>query len=143
MKKIILFAIIFPLFNFCGVKKSIDSKKLMAIKFMGTITTYPVAVNERIFWSHPEEHVVYSIGASDDIISRVNELPESDGESFSILKYAFLVKNGKGTRDTIYADYNLKTWKFSKNGNYTYRYDNTGYMVSDLSSRYSFFRPCW
>lgn len=116
--------------------------KVSVIKFMGTVYSYPVEVDERIFWGAKDEHVIYQFPESHHIIDEVKTLPKNDGKTFEFLTYAFIVKS-KTSIDTIYVDQKLTTWKLVKKGKSTYFYDESRTIKESLQNRYSFFNECW
>lgn len=144
---IIIYTYLFLTFLSCGSNKKIVENNLfhqnevVAIKYMGTITTYPHEFTEKTFWYFYDEHVVLKI-RNNDFIEEVKKLPTNDGDTFHFLTYAFIHKRGN-TTDTIYSDYYLKTWKIKDSGKIKYYYDSEGEIAENLRFLYSFFSDCW
>lgn len=150
MKELIinkLFLCILP-FIFCSSNhgQSIHSlinqeSKVEVIKFMGTITTQPYTVDEKIFWNNRDEHAKLSI-RNNDFIDDVKSLKNHSYEYFHEINYAFIIVN-RNQIDTIYSDDTLKSW-FLKEGNQEiYFYDDKGEIAKNLRLSYSFFYDCW
>lgn len=119
-----------------------DEGSIKVIKFMGTVYKYPMAVDKRIFWGATDEHVVYQFPERHYILDDIKNLPQNNGETFRFLTYAFII-NTKSSKDTLYADQKLATWRYIKNGKQTFFYDESGEIKESLQNRYSFFSECW
>ncbi|MFH6995140.1 hypothetical protein [Flavobacterium sp. FlaQc-48] len=116
-------------------------EEILAIKFMGTITTQPYAVMEKSFWSFPDEHVYLRI-RNNDFIKEVKNLKDNSFDKFNEYNYAFIVKDDESV-DTLYSDNTLKSWIYKKNKKEYYYYDEEGKIAENLRSTYSFFKDCW
>lgn len=144
---IIIYTYLFLIFLSCDSNKKIVENNLffqnevVAIKYMGTITTYPHEFTEKTFWHFYDEHVVLKI-RNNDFIEDVKRLPTDDGSTFYFLNYAFIYKK-ENTIDTIYSDYYLKTWKIKDGSEIKYHYDSEGIIAENLRYLYSFFSDCW
>lgn len=149
MKKIFYITIVIHLFflNSCKLtNKSVSKEKeeinqVEVIKFMGSITTQPYSVDEKMFWSNQDEHAKLII-RNNDFINDVINLKNHSNEKFYEYNYAFLVKKGK-TIDTLYSDYTLKSWILKKDKEEIYYYDENGEIAKNLRHTYSFFKDCW
>lgn len=128
----------------CKINNSISShevENVIVIKFMGTITTQPTSISEKVFWTLEDEHaklIIKNIG----FINDVKEIQNHSSEHFEDYNYAFIIKNHKAI-DTLYSDYTLKSWILKKNNKLTYYYDEKGKVAENLRHTYSFFRDCW
>ncbi|MFD1604396.1 hypothetical protein ACFSJW_13385 [Flavobacterium artemisiae] len=116
-------------------------KEVLAIKFMGTITTQPYAVIEKSFWAFTDEHVYLKI-RNNGFINDVKDLKNNSFDKFNELNYAFIVRNKKSV-DTLYSDNTLKSWIYKKNKKEYYYYDEEGKIAENLRNTYSFFNDCW
>ena len=128
----------------CKVNNKSSSREVenvSVIKFMGSITTQPTSVSEKVFWTLEDEHVKLNI-KNIGFIKDVKEIQNHSSEHFEDYNYAFIVKN-HNVIDTLYSDYTLKSWILKKNNKLTYYYDDKGKVAENLRHTYSFFRDCW
>jgi len=146
--KILIYVIIFCCLTFisCKTEKGNISSNdkdynVEVIKFMGSIRSQPYSINEKIFWSYPDEHakiLIKNIG----FINDVKSIKDTTSTNFEDYNYAFLVKNGRQV-DTLYSDSSLKTWILKKGKKNIYFYDKKGETAENLRHTYSFFKNCW
>ncbi len=150
MKKyliIFIFSISFLLSNCSTRQKYLTIKEIESegyvevIKFMGTITTQPYSVDEKIFWNNRDEHAKLII-RNNDFIEDIKTLNDTTSKNFREYNYAFIVRKGKEI-DTLYSDYTLKTWILKKDKKETYYFDEKGETAENLRHMYSFFNECW
>lgn len=119
----------------------IRESKVEVIKFMGTITSQPYTVDEKVFWEFIDEHAKLNI-RNNDFISDVKALKNHSSEYFREINYAFIIVNGKQI-DTIYSDDTLKSWFLKVENQKIYYYDDKGEIAKNLRLLYSFFYDCW
>lgn len=150
MKKcliIFIFSISFLISNCSTKHKCLTTNEIEnedyveVIKFMGTITTQPYSVDEKIFWTNRDEHAKLII-RNNDFIDDIKVLKDTTSKKFRDYNYAFIVKQGNVT-DTLYSDYTLKTWVLKKGKKNIYFYDEKGETAENLRHMYSFFNDCW
>jgi hypothetical protein len=147
-KKLLISQVLFfTLFvNSCNTNRnaySIQSKvdKVEVIKFMGTKTTQPFSIDEKLFWRNEDEHaklLIKNIGFINDIRS----IEDTTSTYFEEYNYAFLVKSGRQI-DTLYSDSTLKSWILKKGDKNIYFYDRNGEIAENLRQMFSFFKDCW
>jgi hypothetical protein len=114
-----------------------QTETILAIKFMGTITTQPFSINEKIFWANKDEHVVLKI-RNNKFIDKVKKMDSHVSKEFKDYNYAFILK-----KDTLYSDSTLKSWILKKGTENFYFYDKNGEIAESLRNTYSFFNSCW
>lgn len=146
MNRILIFILLVVVLVSCKGKKPVYDRSqehnVLAIKYMGTVYTTSVDIDEQSFWELEDEHAYLKISNTHDFIDKVKTLPLGDKDDFTIFKYAFIVSSGF-EKDTIYADYNLKSWMYKENKDFIYKIDSDDIVSNELKNRYSFFYDCW
>ncbi|WP_330747028.1 hypothetical protein [Chryseobacterium sp. CP-77] len=101
------------------------------------VDSYSSNINPQIFWNQTDEHMFLFMNkvAFLSEIETYKELPKS-----TLQEYIFAFITSK--KDTLYSDYNLKSWILIRNKREKYYYDEQGKTAEFLKSTYPFFREC-
>ncbi|WPO89323.1 hypothetical protein [Chryseobacterium sp. HR92] len=137
MRKLVSFCLLFFLLS-CHIKNTDSdfSKPIKIVRFMG-VDDYSSNINPQIFWSQNDEHMFLFMNKAAFLseIETYKEMPESTLQEYI---YAFITSK----KDTLYSDYNLKSWILIRNKREKYYYDEQGKTAEFLKSTYPFFREC-
>ncbi|MDR6919555.1 hypothetical protein [Chryseobacterium sp. 2987] len=137
MKTLISLSLLFFLLS-CTTQKSDPnfSKPIKIVRFMG-VDSYSSNINPQIFWSQSQEHMFLFMEKA-DFLSEIENYKETDKSNLQEYIYAFVTAK----KDTLYSDYDLRSWILIRNNKQKYYLDEQGKTSEFLKRTFPFFRDC-